>query len=422
MVQLKNCTKEAPKNPGVYHFIDENGLILYIGKAKNLKNRLGQYFLKELGRGPAIEQMVSLAKSVIWFETDSEIEAVILEAEHIKKFKPRYNVRLKDDKSFLVIRITKEEFPIVELVRFRNIDMNDKKAWYFGPYPSGELLRKSLNYLRKIFPFRDCSKTKFNTWRRKKRACIFGDIRVCSGPCNAWVNKVQYNKNIIYLKNFLRGKKQEVISKLEREMKTLSKNQRYEEAALIRNKLAALEHLKDVALGLRDDVFNNQDSSFGRIECYDISNIGGDYVVGSMVVFEKGKPATSEYRKFKIRQESEPNIQEANSDLARLKQVLERRFKNDWAKPDLIIIDGGEMQLKVANQVLHEMKLKIPAISISKGPKRQKNDFHYTDAFIAKYFINNTKLQNIAIAARDEAHRFAISYYRTLHRKSLLES
>ncbi|MFA7253689.1 MAG: GIY-YIG nuclease family protein [Patescibacteria group bacterium] len=430
MTNIKDKIKDLPKEPGVYHFIDEKGSVLYVGKAKNLQNRLRQYFLKELGRGPAIEQMVEKARDIKWIETESEIEAVILEAELIKKLKPKYNIRLKDDKSFLVIRITKEDFPIVELVRFRNVDLSDKSAWYFGPYPAGELLRKSLNYLRKIFPFRDCSKAKFNTYKKKQRTCIYGDIRVCSGPCNAWVNKSQYNKNIIYLKNFLRGKKGKIIADLEKEMKAFSRAQRFEQAALVRNKLAGLEHLKDVALGLRDDVFNGREVSFHRIEFYDIANIGKEHAVGSMVVFTDGKSDKDEYRKFKIEDEISPTSKTGgrndtillNNDLGRLKQVLQRRFKNDWPMPDLVLVDGGPLQLKIAKEVISGLGLNIPLASVSKGPRREKNDFHYGDLNIANFIGNDRQLQNILIEARDEAHRFAISYYRKLHRKSVFQN
>ena len=415
MQKIDSKFNDLPAAPGVYRFLDEKGAVLYIGKAKNIKNRIRQYFLKELGRGPAIEQMVRLASSIKWIETDSEIEAVILEAELIKKLKPKYNVRLKDDKSFLAIKITKDEFPLVSLVRFKDIDLNDKTADYFGPYPSGLLLKKSLNYLRKIFPFRDCSKTKFVTYKKKGRTCIYGDIRVCSGPCNDWVNATQYRKNINYLKSFLRGNKKTVISSLEKEMAKLSQNQRFEEAALIRNKLAALNHLKDVAIGLRDDVFDKR-IIFKRIECYDISNLGEEYAVGSMVVFVDGKSDKDEYRKFKVKfAEGFPN-----NDLDRLKQVLERRFRNDWQKPDLIVIDGGPLQLKVALLVLKNSNLDIPAVSISKGPERKKNDFHFGSPFAANYFAGNNEAKDILISARDEAHRFAIGYYRKLHRKDLL--
>jgi len=477
---LKDQIKDLPAKPGVYHFLDENGSILYVGKAKNLKNRLRQYALKELGRGPAIEQMMRLATKIKWLETESEIEAVLLEADQIQKLKPKYNIRQKDDKSFLVIKITRKNpkseirnpkkavipaeagiysnnfldsrlrgndrgksgndrgksrndnglFSCVELVRFRNVDYSDKTAEYFGPYPSGELLKKSLRYLRKVFPFRDCSKTKFNTYQKKGRPCTYGDIRVCTGPCAGWVDEKAYERNIEYLKDFLRGKKVRVIKSLEKEMLALSKEKHYEEAANVRNQFRALQHLNDVAVGVRDDLFDASAIIFKRIECYDISNLPAGkagildkYAVGSMVVFANGKSDKDEYRKFKIRDEGQETRDErqSNSDLARLEQVLSRRFKNDWPRPDLIIIDGGIAQLEVAKRVLKKYNLNVPAISISKGPQRLKNDFHFSDSVIAKYFNGNETFKNIAIAARDESHRFAISYYRTLHRKGIFK-
>jgi excinuclease ABC subunit C len=426
MNEIKKKISNFPKSPGVYQFVGESGDILYVGKAKNLSNRIKSYFLKEIGRGPGIDLMVQLAADITFIETESEIEAVLLEAELIKKIKPKYNIRLRDDKSFLVVKITKpkkpvaennyyEQFSCVELVRFKNVDLSDKSAWYFGPYPSGELLKKSLHYLRKIFPYRDCSKTKFNTYRRKGRPCIYGDIRVCTGPCVNWVNKAQYDKNILYLKNFLRNNKQEIYKQLEKDMKKMSSEKRFEEAALIRNRLNALDHLKDIALGIRDDVFNGAASLFHRVECYDISNISGVYGVGAMVVFEDGKKNGDEYRKFKIRLTDSPN------DLGMMKEMLLRRFNNDWQKPDLVVIDGGEIHLKVATTVLKQFDLNIPVVSIAKGSERKKNEFHFSDTNLAKYFHGNIQLENLAISARDESHRFAISYYRELHKKGMFK-
>lgn len=424
--RLKDIIKDFPASPGVYQFIDSSGDVLYVGKAKSLKSRIKSYFLKEIGRGPVIDIMVKMAINAKYIVTDSEIEAVLLEAELIKKLKPKYNAKLKDDKSFLVIKITKkiteskisnhqDRFSCIGLMRARDVDFTDKTAEYFGPYPAGELLKKSLRILRKIFPYRDCSKTKFATYRKKGRPCIYGDIRVCTAPCVGWVNEFQYLENINYLKSFLRGRKREVYRKLEKEMNQLSKEKRFEEASLVRDKLRALDHLKDVAIGLRDDVFNAGKTLFKRIECYDISNISGNYGVGAMVVFSDGKKDSDEYRKFKIKFSSAPN------DLFMMKEVLIRRLNNDWPKPDLIVVDGGENHLRVALETLKEHNLEIPVISIAKGAKRDKNEFHFGDENIAKYFHNNSYIQNIAISARDESHRFAIAYYRALHKKGVFE-
>lgn len=447
--KLKEIIKDFPISPGVYQFIDNNGDILYVGKAKNLKSRIKSYFLKEIGRGPVIDIMMGSATRAKYISTESEIEAILLEAELIKKLNPKYNTRLRDDKSFLVIKITKPfqtkvkirvqpktiqkseskmnfyndrtMFPCVELVRYKNVDFSDKTAEYFGPYPSGLLLKKSVNYLRKIFPFRDCSKTKFATYRKKSRPCIYGDIRVCTAPCVDWVDEKRYHKDIFNLKRFLRGEKEKIYEDLKKEMSRLSKLKKYEEAALIRNQIGALDHLREVSIGLRDDVFDAGGAIFNRIECYDISNIGEKYVVGSMVVFTDGKKNTDEYRQFKIRSEEFDDQIQPRGDVNRLKQVLLRRFKNDWHKPDLIVIDGGELQLQVAKEVIKKYDLKIPIISISKGAKRDKNDFHHSSQAIAKYFLNNKNLQNMVISSRDEAHRFAISYYRKLHQKGMFE-
>jgi len=412
MQDIPSKIKIAPLAPGVYFFKDNTGQVLYVGKAKKIRNRLRQYFAKEIGRGPAIAQMVALATDIEWMETESEIEALLLEAELINKFGPKYNVRLRDDKSFLVIRITKEEFPQVQLIRYHDVDFKDGKAWYFGPYPSGELLRKSLRYLRRVFMFRDCSINKFHSYKKKVRNCIFGDIKICSSPCVDKIDKIGYRKNINYLKYFLRGKKKEIEKKLNKEMQLLSKSKNYEAAALIRDQLSALNHLRDVALGIKDDLFDNR-IIFKRIECYDLSNIMGLYAVGAMVVFTDGKPDKDSYRRFRIKNNQ-------RDDLSMLREVLERRFKNkDLPLPDLIIIDGGETHLSVAKAVIGQLGIEKPLISISKGAKRDKNDFHFSKKEVAEYIMGNLPMRSIAILARDEAHRFAINYYRNVHRKEM---
>jgi excinuclease ABC subunit C len=420
MKSLQDYIIYAPKSPGVYQFQNADGDILYVGKAKNLKSRIKSYFLKEIGRGPSIDLMVSNARKIIFKETESEIEAVILEAELIKKIKPRYNIQFKDDKSFFVIHFTKEEFPCVGLRRIKDIPheefAREKKAGrLFGPYPNGMELKKSLRYLRKIFPYRDCSKTKYNLQAKKCRACIYGDIRVCTAPCADWVDKKQYNKNITYLKNFLRGKKAEVEQALYKEMKELSRQKRYEVAALTRNQVAALDHLRDVALGIRDDVFDSTKVYFKRMECFDISNISGSYAVGAMSVFISGKKAPEEYRKFKIK-----NVNGAN-DIAMMAEILRRRMNNKWGDPDLVVIDGGETHLKAALKVLTESGLHAPIIAISKGPKRDKDELHFQNHDVKSYIEKTPGIKNNIVALRDEAHRFAISYYRDLHAKGMIK-
>ncbi len=409
----KENTGEISKSPGVYQFIDQKSEVLYVGKAKNLKNRIKSYFAREINRGAGIDNMVLNAEYIKVVECDSEIEAVLLEAELIKKLKPKYNIRQKDDKSFSLIEITKEDYPKVIISRFKEFESQKNRSDYFGPYPSGDSLKKSLKYLRKIFPYMDCSKHKYNSYKKKGRACLYGEIGICTAPCVDQISSMEYRKNINYLKTFLRGGKKQVIAKLTAEMKVCSKQKKYEKASSVKGKLDALNHLQDVAIGIRDEFLISENILFERIECFDISNISGKYAVGGMSVFIKGKKSLSDYRKFKIKTVSGVN------DLMMLKEVFSRRIKNDWPKPDLILIDGGENQLRTICEIVKNKKLDIPVVSISKGAKRDRNEFHFSDSPTAKYIKSTPSVQKVLIQARDEAHRFSIQYYRTLHKKGL---
>ncbi len=407
-----------PTGPGVYQFYDSAGKILYIGKAKNLRSRIKSYFQKSEDlletRSEAIYQMVGLVDRIKAVETDSEIEAVFLEAQLINQIKPKYNSRQKDDKSFYVIEISKEEIPRVELRRARNIDLKDKKFYYFGPYLSGEIVKRALRILRKIFPYANCSVTKFNRANKLDKACLYGDINLCLAPCVA--SSPEVKKQIGYLKDFLSGKKQKIIRSLSKEMKELSRMKKYEAAAIIRDKLFALEHLNRYPIGLKDSFDDFRSGSiFARIEAYDISNIGGDFAVGAMTVVTLGKIEKNEYKKFKIK-----SVNGAN-DIAMMQEVIRRRFSNNWLQPNLLVIDGGATHLKAVNSVLSELKISIPTISIAKGPDRDKDEFHYTTPEIGQYFLKNPELKNFCLIARDEAHRFSQSYYRKLHRRSLID-
>jgi len=411
---------ELPTTPGVYQFYDKSGGILYIGKAKNLRSRVKSYFLKteELAesRSEAIFQMVGLINRIKVLETDSEIEAVFLEAELINQIKPKYNSRQKDDKSFYVIEISKGKVPIVELRRVRNINLKNKRFYYFGPYTSGEMVKRALRILRKIFPYANCSSTKYLRQQKLNKVCLYGDINLCLGPCEKPCQIAEHKKQIEFLKDFLSGKKQKIIEALLKEMTILSKNKEYEKAAAIRDKLSSLEHLNRYSVGLKDSFDDMRAGSiFSRIEAYDISNIGGEYSVGAMTVVTLGKTDKSEYKKFKIK-----TVTGAN-DIAMMQEVIGRRFLNDWPKPNLIVIDGGATHLKAVNSVLSKMKISLPVISIAKGPDRDKDEFHFSSPEVGQYFQKNPQLKNFTIVARDEAHRFSQTYYRKLHRKGLIK-
>ncbi len=418
ILSKKENISNLPKTPGVYQFIDKQSEVLYVGKAKNLKSRIKSYFAKEINRGAGIFAMVEKAKYIKFIECESEIEAVVLEAELIKKLRPKYNIRQKDDKSFALIEISKEDYPKVIISRFKDFEDQKSRSDYFGPYPSGDSLKKSLRYLRKIFPHMDCSKSKYNSYKKKNRPCLYGEIEICTAPCVNLIKKNEYRKNINYLKTFLRGGKKQVVTKLEKEMKVYSKKKKYEKASTVKKKLEALYHLRDVAVGIRDEMLQSENIIYKRIECYDVSNIGGEYAVGGMSVFVEGKKSLKDYRKFKIK-----TVKGAN-DLLMLQEVLKRRIKKippagGWPKPDLILVDGGVNQLKAIQIIVENNKLDIPVASISKGSKRDKNEFHFSDSPTAKYILSTLSMRNILLQARDEAHRFSINYYRTLHKKGM---
>jgi len=387
--------KHLPLHPGVYFFKNSSGNFLYIGKAKVLKKRIKSYFQKK-DLDPKTLKMLAEAQKIDWIKTDSEIEALLLEAEMIKRYKPRFNIDLRDDKSYLYLGITwGEDYPRVFYVREPNL--SDRSNRYFGPYTSSGSLKQAMKVLRKIFPYRTC-KSKI-----PHKVCLWYQMRKIPAPCDQSMSKKEYRKMISALMKFLKGGKKDLIKKFKKEMKDFSKKGKFEKAAKIRDKIYALEHLHDIAI--ISDISGNIPK---RIESYDISNIMGNEATGSMVVFIDGEPDKDEYRKFKIKTVS------GISDTASLAEVMQRRFNNDWPIPNLIIIDGGMGQLNVARKIiLEKAKINIPMIAIAKGPTRKGEKL---------FFAGRKVLDDVDFIKRirDEAHRFAISYHRILRRKKLI--
>lgn len=398
--------KSFPSSPGVYQFIDASDRIIYVGKAASLKSRVGSYFAKPLDS--RIEQMVNSAIDIKFIKTDTVIEALVLEANLIKKFLPVFNIRAKDDKTFVNIAISDEEFPRVFITR-PNREENVKAKYLFGPYTSAKQARTALKILRKIFPFRT------NCKPNSGRACLDYHLKLCPGVCIDEISAEDYQKNISHLATFLSGKKQKLLARLNKEMKTASQKHDYEKAAKIRDQIFALTHIRDVAL-ISEPKITPLGCDFGfRIEAYDISNIFGGWAVGSMTVVIDSQPDTREYRKFRIKSRSLEKRGEGRfiNDLAMMAEILERRLKHlDWPKPDLIVIDGGRAHLNLAKKILKNFRLKIPLTAIAKGPTRKKNDFFYDSENTKKIIEENQLLKKSAILARDEAHRFAVKYHR----------
>jgi excinuclease ABC subunit C len=419
--------KKLPDTPGVYFFLDKAKKPIYIGKATSLRDRVRSYFSNDLlqTRGPLLVKMLEAAKSIDFKKTDSVLEALLLEADLIKKFRPDFNTKEKDDKSFLCILITKEDFPQILTIRKKDLSNGTGVGSVYGPYTNGQQLKEALKIIRKIFPYRD-EKCKLNS----KRACFNYSIGLCPGTCIGAIDKHCYAIRIRRIKLFLSGNIKALTKDLERDMKALAKEHKFEAAKILRDKIYALTHIQDISLiktESRSDfsmVWPKPASSAGeeirgprkitsgevvsRIESYDIAHMGGDNMVGVMVAVVDGVADKSSYRKFKIKGFKTSN------DPGALKEVLERRLNHpEWPSPDLIVVDGGIAQLNTMNEVLKARSLAIPVVSVVKDERHK-----------AKGMLGNSeqgaKYKKEILLSNGEAHRFAISYHKKLRRKNFL--
>lgn len=429
-----------PQKPGIYKFYDKNGTILYIGKALSLRNRVQSYFSDSLSDRPYVKKMVPLISDIKVVQTNNEIESLVLESNLIKKYKPKYNSDLKDDKSYAWIFVsTKDDYPLVKIIR--NISNDElQRGKLFGPYPNSQSAKRVFTYLRKLYPFCTCTSQKAN----KEKKCMYYHLGLCPGPYQGLISKDDYRKNIKEIINFLKGKKRGHILTLERQMKEYSREKEYEKAAELRDKIEDLKYLGE-SIDFRID--DNEESyverrkrvllsnfsmlkselgivTLKRIECYDISNIQGRDAYGSMVVAENGEIKRGEYRIFKIKSIETPN------DMYMLKEVLKRRFddknKSKYPKsPEIVLIDGGKAQLSVVKSVVPE---NIFLIGISKGKKYKKRGGRLVDEFWVldneNKGIVNKRITNksILVDLRDEAHRFAILHHRKARVRKGLQS
>lgn len=417
--QLKKIL--LPDAPGCYYF-RKGTEILYIGKATSLRSRVGSYFASDLikTRGAHIVDMVFRAETVTWQETDSVLEALILEAALIKKYQPYYNTKEKDDKSFLCVGITDEAYPLVLTIRKKDIDFKNKtfKSKYlktengklktiFGPFTSGTSLKEALRIIRRIFPYQDLSSAKRDNnefYRQLGLAPGIGD-----GRQQTIDNRKEYANNIRHIELFFQGKKKQILRELEREMKAYAKSMQFERANDIKKKIFALTHINDIALLKRDEEDVLQGVKPFRIEAYDIAHMSGKSMVGVMTVVRGSTAWKDGYRMFKIK------TVDGSNDPAALREVLTRRLNHpEWGMPDLIVVDGNKVQIQVAEEVLRSVKLDIPIVSVV------KDDRHKARAILGDPKIVEGK-KNAILLANAEAHRFAIDYHKKTRAKAFLK-
>ena len=427
---------ELPKAPGVYFHKDKKGDIIYVGKAAVLRNRVRQYFQQSRYRDPKTDALVSEIADIDWMRVDSELEALFLEAEMVRRYMPRYNILLRDDKALSYIRIDYDsDYPTVSTTR-RPLDDG---ARYFGPYFSTKAVRQALKLLRKIFPF---ATRKINS---QKRATLHYHLGLDPGLEEGRTSLEDYRANLRKLMAVIQGRRKTIIKELERDMKRAANAQEFEKAAKLRNRLNWLQGLdKQVIFSDKEFQDISKDHALNelvnllsiakfplRIEGYDISHMQGSDVVASMVVFTNGVSNKTEYRKFKTKLNQ-------NNDFYNMNETIKRRLadrnRKAWGLPNLVLIDGGKGQLDAAIQARDECGCsQISFIGLAKREEQiviQKNKSGVTldekilhdlggfasesDDFILVNLPHNTNLVKLLQRIRDESHRFAVSYHSVL--------
>lgn len=432
-----------PTTPGVYFHKDKSGEIIYIGKAANLRSRVKQYFQKRRPQDLKTHVLVKEIADLDWMELESEVDALFFEAELVRRYQPRFNILLRDDKSSQYIRIDyKSEYPTVTLVR-RPIDDG---ANYFGPYLNSLAVKRALRYLRRAFPYATARSA------GQKRASLHYHLGLDPGLEDGRTSLEEYRKNLRKLMQYLRGEKVTLVKSIEKEMQSAAKKKDFEQAAKLRNQLFAIKELnRQILFSDRENIDLSRDQAMAelisvlnlkkipkRIEGFDISHMQGTDNVASMVVFINGTPDKAAYRKFKMRHGG-------NDDFAHMKETLGRRLSEKnrakWGEPDLVLIDGGKGQLSAAIAVRDELSLqKIPMIGLAK--RREEIIIHKGLSYLGIKFENIVKAAakagaqvfetgdflNILLPSnsglikflgrvRDESHRFAVSYHSSLRRR-----
>lgn len=430
---LKKKLEQLPLSPGVYFHKSQTGEIIYVGKAAVLRNRVRQYFQASRGFDNKTLALVNEIVDVDWLETESEVDALFLESEMVKRYMPRYNVLLRDDKSQSFVRIDmKSEWPTVELTR----NPLDDGAEYIGPFYNSFALKKALRYLRRIFPY-------LTDAPKPGQSRLNEDLGL--SPRLSDGSEV-YKANLKRLIRYIKGHRSDIAKELEKEMKRAAKSHNFEDAARLRNRLRYMQELqrrvmfgrdesldisKDMALQDLADLLGLE-GSLKRIEGYDISHMSGTNVVASMVVFQNGVSSRADYRKFKT-------TQQKNDDFAQMNEVIARRFSqkniNAWGLPDLVLIDGGKGQLEAALKARDSREVNLPFIGIakkqeqivihgSKSNTRLDRDvvkklggwIEVSEHFVLVNLPHSTHIVKLLQRVRDESHRFAVSYHTVLKR------
>jgi len=424
--------KTFPLAPGVYLMKDAEGKVIYVGKAKSLRNRASSYFTAAAAEDRRTSELVKHIADIDFIPTDSEVEALLTESRLVKDIQPRFNSDLKDDKSFPYLQIrVREEFPRVEFTR----KPRKRGVKLYGPFTSARSLRAAVQVLQRVFQFRTCSldiRSKDNRWRWF-RPCLLHSIRQCTAPCNLRVSREDYRKQIKKLCMVLDGKKDRLVRRMQKQMDEASAALEFEKAARLRDEIAALQKLAmrgSTADDVQPHVFHidprkglvglkkvlGLKQTPRSIEGVDIAHLGGDDTVASLVCFLDGLAFKQGYRRFKVK------TVEGVDDFASIREVISRRYRtageDESIFPDILLIDGGKGQLSAALDAFAMLGVQPPClISLA---KRDEEIYRPGDAEPLKLSRHSNALRLLQ-SVRDEAHRFAQHYHHTLRRKKFLD-
>jgi excinuclease ABC subunit C len=427
-------SQDVPREPGVYVYRNRAGEVIYVGKARNLRSRMSSYFRPSgiMRSDPRRRALIHSIASYEVFEVSSDSEALLLEERFIKEYSPRYNVLLRDDKRFLHICVDlNERFPRLRLARIRRED----NRLYFGPFPQAAALRATVDFLTKRWHLRSCSPAEPN--EETRRHCLEQILRECSSPCIGAISQEDYRARFDEVLAVLRGEgaAAQLVAELSKEMQARAAEMNFEEAAVLRDLISNLKVVLEPTRRFRNQTIARRSlpadmasvealqAALGLakaplvMECFDMSNISGRLAVGSMVCFRDGRPASADYRRFRIRSEK------IGDDTAYMSEVLSRRYgrllREQGALPDLIIVDGGQGQLNAALRVFAEIGLPpLPVLGLAERNEQVILPGRDEPLILPRDGAALKLLQ----AIRDEAHRFANNYHRELRNKRIVDS
>ncbi len=416
-IQFKDLIKNAPLSPGIYKMYDGDGNLLYVGKAKNLSNRLHQYV--DISKLETHKQIMrTLVRRVEWEITQTEADALLLEQKLIKTLKPKYNIMLTDGKMYPMLALTKHEFP--RLLKFRG-KISQKKD-VFGPYPSVRALNETIKTIQRVCKLRTCNDTFMNN---RARPCLLYQIGRCSAPC--CIEQTDYEKNVQLARRVLTGDSEPIIADLTQQMKDFSDKQDFESAAIMRDKISALT--QTLTRGIRQkspytanlqwnkNVTELEEWLNLKLNCvgvFDNSHLFGKQPVGAMIAFGHDGFIKTSYRHFKLKDSAR-----AGNDIAMMEEFVTRAI-NDIPELDLIIVDGGKAQWNIATKVSNN---RIPVLGVTKGVVRNGDEHFIMPDGSENYDLpKDSSLFLLLRNVRDEAHRFVITYHRTVRAKQLTAS